>query len=201
MANYILTRKDAAEELDISVRSIDRYIKSWKIRSKKKWKTVYVHEEDISNIKWGDIWKKHIIITKEENNIVDEKSIELDIISPINDLVQKNEYNKITKTFEKVYTDLRTQIEKKDNIIQELSIKVWISQEQVNQSISVSEHNRSQMLLEESKTNISKQMNYISEEKRELEKELKDEKFDKKVLIVFVFIFLGLAGFFWYKSI
>jgi len=57
------------------------------------------------------------------------------------------------------------------------------------------------MLLEESKTNISKQMNYISEEKRELEKELKDEKFDKKVLIVFVFIFLGLAGFFWYKSI
>jgi len=28
MANYILTRKDAAEELDISVRSIDRYIKS-----------------------------------------------------------------------------------------------------------------------------------------------------------------------------
>lgn len=204
MANYILTRKDAAEELDISVRSIDRYIKSWKIRSKKKWKTVYVHEEDISNIKWGDTLKKHIIITKKEkkeDNIVDEESNGLDVVSPINDLVQKNEYNKITKTFEKVYSDLRTQIEKKDNIIQELSVKVWISQEQVNQSISVSEHNRSQMLLEESKTNISKQMNYISEEKRELEKELKNERFDKKVLIVFVFIFLGLASFFWYKSV
>ena len=206
MANYILTRKEAAENLDISVRSIDRYIKSWKLRSKKKWKTVYVHKDDIYNLKWGDFVKKQIIITKEEDlnevkwNVVKEKkSSDLDIIN--NNIVKKSEYDKLVKTFENVYTDLRNQIDKKDVIIQELSVKVWISQEQVNQSISLSEHNRSQMLLEESKANISKQMNYLSEEKRDLEKELKNERFDKKVLIVFVFIFLGLAAFFWYKSV
>jgi predicted site-specific integrase-resolvase len=33
---YRLTRQEAADELDISVRSIDRYIKTGKIRSEKK---------------------------------------------------------------------------------------------------------------------------------------------------------------------
>ena len=203
MANYTFTRKDAAEELEISVRSIDRYIKSWKIRSKKKWKTVYVHEEDIHNMNWWNSIKKHTIITDSSKINKDDSKIEIDDLNLIknNDLVKKSDHDKITKTFEKVYTDLRKQIEKKDDIIQELSVKVWISQEQVNQSISVSEHNRSQMLLEESKANISKQMNYLSEEKRNIEKELKNEKFDKKVLIFFVFVLLWLAAYFWYKSV
>jgi len=206
MANYTFTRKDAAEELDISVRSIDRYIKSWKIRSKKKWKTVYVHQEDIINMKWWENIKKQIIITDESIvNKNDKKETIKDNIELIknnnSNIVKKSDYEKLTKTFENVYTDLRKQIEKKDDIIQELSVKVWISQEQVNQSISVSEHNRSQMLLEESKANISKQMNYLSEEKRSIEKELKNEKFDKKVLIFFVFILLWLAAYFWYKSV
>jgi predicted site-specific integrase-resolvase len=33
---YTLTRQEAADKLEISVRSIDRYIKSGKIRSEKK---------------------------------------------------------------------------------------------------------------------------------------------------------------------
>jgi len=57
------------------------------------------------------------------------------------------------------------------------------------------------MLLEESKTHIAKQMTSLSEEKKELEKNLKDEKFDKKVLIAFVFILLIMATYFWFKSV
>ena len=44
---YKLTRKEAAELLNISTRSIDRYIKSGKIRTKKDWKVVCVNDEDI----------------------------------------------------------------------------------------------------------------------------------------------------------
>ena len=67
MTNYILTRKEAAEELNISVRSIDRYIKSWKLRSKKIGKTVHVHQDDILNLSW--FWeksKKNVIIIEEK---------------------------------------------------------------------------------------------------------------------------------------
>ena len=201
MHSYTLTRQEAADILDISVRSIDRYIKWWKIRSEKKWKKVYVHSDDIKNM---DTWSseiKHIIITEKEKNTEKMALDELDENKVENKIVKKSDYDKLTKTFENVYSDLRWQIDKKDEIIQKMSIEIWRTQEQVKQSISVSEHNRSQMILEESKTHIAKQMTSLSDSKKELEEDLKKERFDKKVLIVLVFIFLWLSAYFWFQVV
>lgn len=59
---YKLTRQEAAEELNISTRSIDRYIKSWKLRAKKQWKIVYIHSQDIENMLWKWKTKQEVII-------------------------------------------------------------------------------------------------------------------------------------------
>ncbi len=193
MGNYKLTRKEAAESLDMSMRSIDRYIKAWKLRAKKKWKIVYVHNEDIANV--GGNWnsKKHIIITSAS------KQWESEVSST--KLSKKGNIDKMTKTFDKVYSDLRTQIDKKDEMIQKLSIQVGRGEEQMRHSISVSEHNKSQMLLEESRWHITKQMSSLNEDKKSLEAELKNEKFDKKVLIVFVFLLLAVSAYFFFKNV
>ena len=62
---YTYTRQDVAELLWISTRSVDRYIKAWKLRSKKEWKIVYVNNEDVKNLWWT--WEvKHEIIYKKE---------------------------------------------------------------------------------------------------------------------------------------
>lgn len=53
---YKITREEAAIKLNISTRSIDRYIRAWKLRSKKEWKIVYINEDDINNFLW--IWTK-----------------------------------------------------------------------------------------------------------------------------------------------
>lgn len=196
MDSYIFTRKEAAAELDISVRSLDRYIKSWKIRSEKKWKKVYVHTDDINNIKWWENEIKHIIITEKK----DKKNKEENNVSS-KEISKKWDNNKLTKTFEKIYTDLRNQIDKKDEIIRTMSIEIGKNQEQVKQSISISEHNRSQMLLEESKTHIAKQMTSLNDSKKELENNLKQEIFDKKILILLVFIFLWLSAYFWFQNV
>ena len=198
MNSYTLTRQEAADILEISVRSLDRHIKSWKIRSKKKWKSVYINSEDIKNMNSSSEEKTIIITNNSDKTEKKKEQFESKNISTKKDV---ENFDKITKTFESIYTDLRNQIEKKDKIIQEMSVEIWVSREQVKQSISVSEHNRSQMLLEESKTHISKQMTELSDEKKKLAQELKDEKFDKKVLIAFVFILLVIAAYFWFKSV
>ena len=198
MESYTLTRQDAADLLEISVRSVDRYIKSWKIRSEKRWKSVYVNDNDVKNLHSNTEATPIIIDSSNKKNEEKKQQFSSKNISTKRDA---ENFDKITKTFENIYTDLRNQIEKKDKIIQEMSVEVGVSREQVRQSISVSEHNRSQMLLEESKTHIAKQMNNLSEEKKKLEKDLKDEKFDKKVLITFVFILLALAAYFWFKTV
>ena len=197
MESYTLTRQEAADLLEISVRSVDRYIKSGKIRSEKRWKSVYVNDNDIKNIQTNSD-SKPIIITSSDKKTIPKEQFSSKDISTKKDI---KDFDKLTNTFENIYTDLRNQIEKKDKIIQEMSIEIWTTREQVKQSISVSEHNRSQMLLEESKTHIAKQMNNLSEEKEKLKAELKDEKFDKKVLITFVFVLLILAAYFWFKTV
>jgi len=193
MGNYKLTRKEAAESLDMSMRSIDRYIKSWKLRAKKKWKIVYVHSEDVSNHGGNSSSKKHIIITSSSNKWHWETTS--------TKLSKKGDIDKMTKTFDKVYSDLRTQIDKKDEMIQKLSIQIWRSEEQLKHSISVSEHNKSQMLLEESRWHIASQMTSLNDDKKSLEEELKNEKFDKKVLIVFVFVLLAVAAYFFFNNV
>lgn len=201
MDSYIMTRQEAADILDISVRSIDRYIKSWKIRSEKKWKKVYVHTDDIDNIQWWNSEVKHVIITDDVKKRKNIKNEDLGEQFSSKKIVKDNGYENIINTFENIYTDLRWQIDKKDEIIHKMSIEIGKSQEKVKQSISVSEHNRSQMILEESKTHIAKQMTSLNDTKKELEIDLKKERFDKKVLIVLVFIFLWLSAYFWFQIV
>ena len=47
---YTLTRQNTADKLDISTRSVDRYIKSGKLRSKKEGKIIYIHARDVANL-------------------------------------------------------------------------------------------------------------------------------------------------------
>ncbi len=208
MWSYHLTRQEAAEELEISVRSIDRYIKAWKLRAKKKWKLVYIHDDDINHVS-GKSAQKPIIITKIPSkskkqspidNVEDSTNNEHYTNTHETSISKKGDYNKLVQSFEKVFTNLQNQIEKKDNTIQDLSLQLWQAKEQVKQTISVSEHNRSQMLLEESKVHIAQQMTILWEEKKVLEKKVKDEKFDKMILMIAVCILLMISAFIWFSN-
>ena len=205
MWSYHLTRQEAAEELEISVRSIDRYIKAWKLRAKKKWKLVYIHDDDIAHV-GGKSVQKPIIITKipskpkNQAPLTDENADKTYSESSEKLVSKKGDYTKLVQSFEKVFSNLQTQIEKKDNTIQDLSLQLWKAQEQVKQTISVSEHNRSQMLLEESKVHIAQQMTILGEEKKVLEKKVTDEKFDKMILMIAVCILLMISAFIWFSN-
>jgi len=44
-------------------------------------------------------------------------------------------------------------------------------------------------------------MTSLNDDKKSLEEELKNEKFDKKVLIVFVFVLLAVAAYFFFNNV
>ncbi len=193
---YNLTRQEASEILGVSIRSLDRYIKAWKIRTQKQnsW-IVYVNDEDIRILSWVDKKTPEIIINKssyKKENILDNED------ESSYQIAKKSDYDKLTSTFEKVYTDLRTELIKKDEIIQKLSLELWKNEEKVNNSVSLLEFRETKLLLEESKESIWKQFENVRQEKEKLEKNLKEEKFEKKVLIWFVVILLLISGYFWF---
>ncbi len=186
---YKLTRQEAAEKLNISTRSIDRYIKAWKLRSKKDGKIVYVHSSDIDNLlgKWEK--KQEVIVEKNSTNKNTEST----------SIIDKNDT--ASWTLNLIYKDLKKEIEKKDEIIRELSIRVGKSEEIAKNSISLMEYKKSQFLLEESKSYLNREIEDLEKEKEKLAADLKYEKNSNILLIIFVIILLTIAFIIWFMKI
>lgn len=183
---YKHTRQEAADILWVSTRSIDRYIKSWKIRSKKDWKVVYVKLSDIESLSWNNSINQEIIVEKNyspKNPINNFESKEIEVESKIN----KN-------VLEEIYIDLRNEIKEKDVIIRELSIRVWKSEEIAKNSVSLIDFKKSQFLLEESKSSLNHTLEELSNDKEKLTSELKYQKTNNIILIIALVVLFAIAG-------
>jgi excisionase family DNA binding protein len=181
---YKYTRQEAAELLGISTRSVDRYIKAGKLRSKKDGKIVYLKWSDVDTIlNWGKIQQEIIV----PNKPAEEKAV-----------TPKNSHKESSGMLETIYTDLKKEIEKKDLTIQELSQRLGRAEEVAKNSVSLIEFKKSQFLLEESKGYLNNEVDIIKNEKEKLVTELKYEKTTNVILIVFVVILLAIAATVWF---
>lgn len=186
---YKLTRPEVAEKLNISTRSVDRYIRAWKLRSKKDWKIVYINNSDVEwLLSWTSWSKQEIIIPKV---VIEEKSI-----------VKKNSSKQQwSGTLDLIYKDLREDIHKKDELIQWLYQKLWKNDEELKNSITLIEYKKSQFLLNESKWHISKELELLKDSKDKLEKEVKKERNSNVLLLIFLFIMLAITLTVWITKI
>jgi len=184
--------------LNISTRSLDRYIKAGKIRVEKDWKNLYLNSLDIKNIMWnGEIISEIIIPTNNSN--IKENMIEIER-EQNNSIVRKDEFDKISATFEIVYGSMKQEINKKDEKIEDLSLRLWRAEEIVKNSINVVEHKKTTFLIEESKNNLINQMNAVKTTSAKLEEELKYEKTTNKLLIAFVIVLIIVAIVIWFTK-
>ena len=198
---YNITRQQASEILWISTRSVDRYIKSWKIRAEKQWKVVMLNDEDIKNLSWESVKiKQKIIVSPEVENIEKVVSIENNK-SNSQWLVRKAEYEKILATFDKMFNGFREEIKEKDNKIQELSIELWRAREQKENSIDLMEYKKVQFLSEEAKKSLSNTLEKEKAEKEKLNKELKYEKTTNRLLIIFIVILFIISWVIFFMNI
>ena len=197
---YNLTRIQAAQILDVSTRSIDRYVKAWKLRSKKEGKIIYIHEQDIKNI--ANLHKEKIpeIITPPRERSYSHTSHAKQSQDPLKEVHIANQASSAI-ALEKIYIDLRSEIKQKDQAIQDLSIKLGQAQEIAKNSVSLIEFKKSQFLLEESKWHLSQEISSLRESSGELEKKLQYEKSTNYILIAFCIILMLVAGFLWFLNI
>ncbi len=193
---YTLTRQEAAKKLSISTRSVDRYIKSGKLRSKKDGKIIYIHQWDVNNI-LGVTNKKQpeVIIPKEKNHQTSHsETAKTTHTTSIVDAQSR-------ATIEKIYLDLRWELKEKDKTIQDLSMRLGQAQEIAKNSVSLMEFKKSQFLLEESKDHLGQENSYLKEKNQELGNRLRYEKNTNIILIIFcVFLVIGI-GVIWFVMI
>lgn len=182
---YKITREEAANMLNISTRSIDRYIRSGKLRSKKEWKIVYINEDDINNFLWVGNKKQEVIIG--ETNFVKEK-IEVKNSSSLS----KNQGD-----FWIIFDRLREEIKYKDEEIKDMSMKIWKMEEIVKNSISMLEFKKTQFLLEESKNSLNSDLENTKKELENKNIQLKEEKKLNYILIIITIILFIVLVLIW----
>jgi len=193
---YNLTRQETADKLSISTRSVDRYIKSWKLRSRKEWKIIYIHADDVRNLTWEPYENGPKVIiepTKKsysEQSTVKQTQASQEVATPWSHA-----------TLEKIYLDLRSEIKSKDKAIQDLSIRLWQAQEIAKNSVSLVEFKKSQFLLEESKGYLSWENTALKEKAEELGQKLKYEKTTNYLLIGFCVILVLALWLLWFVKI
>jgi len=189
---YTITRQDAAEILWVSTRSVDRYIKAGKLRSKKDGKIIYIHSKDIENISGEPVsgWPEVIIPKEKKQSYSESKNFQQRHESSTQIMDAQSR-----ATLEKIYLDLRGEIQTKDKAIQDLSIRLGQAQEIAKNSVSLVEFKKSQFLLEESKGHIANENSALKEKAEELAEKLKYEKTSNMILIGAVILWIIIIVF------
>ena len=185
---YTTTREEAAVMLWLSTRSIDRYIRNWKLRSQKVWKIVYINSEDIDNFLNGDS-KKQVILNKN------------DMPKETQTTQLKKENTSSNQDFVAIFNVLKDEIDRKDWEIKHLSMQIGKMEEVVKNSISLIEFKKNQYLLEESKKSMAWNLEDMSKQLEEKKVELKQEKKNNFILLILLLILFIAIIVVWVVSI
>lgn len=103
---YTISREDAARMLGVSTRTIDRYVSSGKIRSKRDGKLLLLHEDDIEKQRSGGQQKDYEVI---------------DLPKPLS--VQSTSYDP-RESHTEIMHAIESVIREKDAVIQDLTFKI-----------------------------------------------------------------------------
>ncbi len=205
---YSITRAEAAEKLWMSTRSVDRYVKAGKLRSKKDGKIIYIHAQDIENMSSdGEESKAEVIMPQEKKQSYTQQSQNSSQSQSQNSHhTPQSQSTSIMDaqsraTLEKIYLDLRSEIKQKDQLIQDISHKLGQAQEIAKNSVSVIEFKKSQYLLEESKGSLHQEIETLKIKESELANKLKYEKSTNYILIGFCLILMLGLGLLWFLKI
>lgn len=171
---FTLSRDDASKMLWVSTRTIDRYVQSGKIRSKRDGKVIMLHKDDVSHVKnWGT-------------------QTDYEVIAPKPTLVPSIGYdpreaqNEILRAIEAI-------IKEKDALIQELTFKIGKMEGELMNSVPKIEYKRTLLALEETNHSRMQDMDMIVQTKKDIESKFQREKLISTVLMIVVFVLLCLC--------
>ena len=172
---YWITRESAAKILWISTRTIDRYIKSWKLSYKKVANKVLLAKEEIAGLQ-EDYWALHQEITTEvvkQTEITTPKAV-----STVNPSLEKAVEEKIDK-FMLIFNEKDKILEEKNKVIFMLQQRVWELETKLKTMVALPDY--------------TKEKQEAILEKQKLEEKIAELKWTVKVEKSKSVIFLALA--------
>ena len=192
MKNYSITREKAAIELGVSTRTIDRYVKGGKLSYKKVANKVLLARDEVEALK-AEFSTLHSQVTSELIQEVKPNVAPTSQTSPVAqpvavraDIDQAIE-EKIDKFF-LIFKEKDKMIEEKNKIIFILQQRIGELETKIQTMIALPDYNR-----EKQEAIIEKQK--LEERISKLKEAVRTEKVKNFIIMVFSFVFIGVAIF------
>lgn len=190
-AQFTVTREQAAQDLGISTRTIDRYIRSWKLSYKKVANKILLNESDISLLKQDfDMLHK-----KSSSEIVNEWSIST---KPSQNIALNSSHlekvidEKIDKFF-LVFQEKDRMLEEKNKVIFMLQQRVGELENKIQTMVALPDYNEQKQLATIEKTKLEDKI-------KQLSTAVRGEK-TKNYIFLTVLVVAAVFGVFWYVVI
>ena len=201
--SYTTTRESAALTLEVSTRTLDRYVKSGRIRAKRKGKVLLLSDEDIATVKTGEPElvrpTDSVRRPSQRNNDDDVHETPPEVVifdeTPVSTGFTRK---RIQADYRDLYEESMRKIADKDRIIQDLSYRAGHAESELKNSVSMIEYKKQTFLLESAKAKTDEDIKLAQSEVITLREEVMTSKFVLYILFSLVAVLLILCSFLLY---
>jgi hypothetical protein len=196
--SYTTTRESAAELLEISTRTLDRYVKSGRIRAKRRGKVLYLSDDDISMIKNGEpeLVRPTDRVKSTSKEFTTEETPDLVIFDEPRETGFTRK--RVSADYRDLYEEAMRKMSDKDRIIQDLSYRAGHAESELKNSVSMIEYKKQSFLLESAKAKTEEDIKLVQSESLALREEAIQTKFVLYILLSLVAVLLILCTFLLY---
>lgn len=213
---FTITRKQAADLLDVSTRTIDRYIRNKKLSARKKGGNILLSEEELNNLKVSLFQNMHgaspdvpgrahrhvdSVAARETQAIFDaetgeiEETIEKPI--PVETAALSTARSEREKVFEELYDLSRREVREYHNKLEAANYRLGQLETQMKHSVPLLEYHEKEELIREQENLIEGKLKRQEETVNMMETELKGERLNKNIYIGLLFGLLALQPLLW----
>jgi excisionase family DNA binding protein len=216
LPKFTISRQEAAELLDVSTRTLDRYIRSKKLSARKKGGSILLAEEEIQNLKVAHFQNMHgaspesnerahrhidsvssgqTKIFDAETGEVEENPVAIRHEAPAQEKnIKKSEREQV---FEELYDLSRKEVREYHNKLEAANYRLGQIESQLKHSVPLLEYQEKEEAIREQEFVITNKIRQQEETMEILEVELKGEKFNKNIYIGLLFGLLALQPLLW----
>ncbi len=186
-APYSVSREDAAVQLQMSTRSVDRYIRRGKLRAKKVGKMVWIHGQDLDVIK-NRGWQSNY-------DQGGETSLPAVVADPLASVAKPSaDVASILETLDK-------KLEEKDQLIQDLTYRLGKAEIELKNSVPLVDHKKVAFLLEDAKRNLDHERNEMENKMEDLSRAVRSSSTVNMLLLAAVLAALSTMGYMWFLGL
>lgn len=212
---FTITRKQAADLLDVSTRTIDRYIRNKRLSARKKGGNILLSEEELNNLKVSLFQNMHGaspdvegrahrhvdgVAARDNQAIFDAETGEIEetLDRPIpvesGSLTKRSERETV---FEELYDLSRREVREYHNKLEAANYRLGQLETQMKHSVPLLEYHEKEELVREQEHLIEGKIKRQEEAVNMMESELKGERLNKNIYIGLLFGLLALQPLLW----